>query len=289
MRGETTITEFIFAGNFTVENASQGCAGTAMSNATSKNITSSMLRKGNHSLKYNNATSGQEELYFCLKEIPSTSSPQSYSSSFYGSWEIRIVLVALASGEAFRRRKKKKSPKDDRLLEVMDSILDELKEKYSLNNKETTEVIVSRLKEKHKINKKEILEIIRNLEEIKIPISIFNKNLGALESLTKYMKENLNMTYKEISQELVRDERTIWTAYKKAYEKQTAPLEIKDDEINIPIDIFKDEELTVLEAVILYLKRKGMKYVEIGKLLDRDQRNIRTIHLNAVEKIKRNL
>ncbi len=150
-------------------------------------------------------------------------------------------------------------------------------------------MIVSRLKEKHKINKKEILEIIRNLEEIKIPISIFNKNLGALESLTKYMKENLNMTYKEISQELVRDERTIWTAYKKAYEKQTAPLEIKDDEINIPIDIFKDEELTVLEAVILYLKRKGMKYVEIGKLLDRDQRNIRTIHLNAVEKIKRNL
>ena len=91
LRGEVTTTEFIFVGNISVENASQGCTGTAMSNATSLNITSAVLQRGNHSLNYDNATSGQELIFFCITEVPSGISQQSYSSSAYGSWTIEIV------------------------------------------------------------------------------------------------------------------------------------------------------------------------------------------------------
>jgi hypothetical protein len=91
LQGEETTTEYIYANNFTVENASQGCTGTTMSNASSINVTSAILYRGNHTLHYKNATSGQEETYYCLKGIPQDCSPQSYSSAAYGSWTITVV------------------------------------------------------------------------------------------------------------------------------------------------------------------------------------------------------
>ena len=91
LRGETTTSEYIFANNFTVENASEGCSGTTLANATSTNITSAILQRGNNSLDYNNATSGQEQIYFCLKGVPQDISAQSYSSSAYGAWTVEII------------------------------------------------------------------------------------------------------------------------------------------------------------------------------------------------------
>ena len=91
LRGETTLTEFIYANNFTIENASQGCSGTAMVNASSINITSALLQRGNNSINYANATSGQEEVFFCLKGLPGGISQQSYSSSAYGSWIVAVI------------------------------------------------------------------------------------------------------------------------------------------------------------------------------------------------------
>ena len=60
------------------------------------------------------------------------------------------------------------------------------------------------------------------------------------------------MNYKEISESLGRDERTIWTAYKKATEKQKEPFRIKGVKINLPISIFENEGLTALESIIKY-------------------------------------
>ena len=92
------------------------------------------------------------------------------------------------------------------------------------------------------------------------------------------MKENLDLSYHEIAKELNRDERTIWTAFKRASEKQTEKLEPKESDNFIDANIFKNREYTPLETLIIYLREEGMKYSEIGKLLDRDQRNIWTIY-----------
>jgi DNA-directed RNA polymerase specialized sigma24 family protein len=121
-----------------------------------------------------------------------------------------------------------------------------------------------------------------------VPISIFNKKLGALETLSKYMKENLGLSYHDIGDILNRDERTIWTACKKANEKYKGKIKqrnLKDNkEIYLPMEIFGDKEFTVLEVIIFYLKEKGMRYSEIGKLLDRDQRNIWRIYSRVKKK-----
>ncbi len=282
LRGETTITDFIYAANFTVENTSQGCTGTAMVNATSTNVTSSILFKGNNSINNNNETSGQEQIYFCLKGLPPSISQQSYSSSAYGAWVIRISLVLLIP-----RKKKKKNVKDDKLIEALELILEELKEEYSLNKKEMVNIIIDKLKEKHKISKKEIVEILNNTKEVNIPATIFSKNLGGLETIVKYMKENLNMNYKEISDMIGRDERTIWTSYKKSVKKQKEPFDVKEG-AKIPIEIFKNKNLTTLESLVVYLKAKQMKFVEIASLLSRDQRNIWTIYARAAKKLNNN-
>jgi len=91
LQGETTTTQYIFANNFTVGDTNQGCGGTAMVNDTSTNVTSAILQRGNNSLNYNNATSGQEQIFFCLKGVLPGISAQSYSSAALGAWTVEIV------------------------------------------------------------------------------------------------------------------------------------------------------------------------------------------------------
>ena len=92
LQGEETPTQFIFAANLTVNNVTADCpGGTAMLNATSLNVTSTILQRGNNSLNNNNATSGQEQMFFCVTAVNPDISSQSYSSAAYGTWTIQII------------------------------------------------------------------------------------------------------------------------------------------------------------------------------------------------------
>ena len=274
-------------------------------NITSGNyvsIASANITKGNFTI--NDGTS-QEQLYVCLTFAGSELSKQAYSTKEGGAWTIRILLAVLVIGSgAGRKRKQKKKQnekqeikeraednkfKDDKLIKALSLIIDELREKYSLSKAETMNIIVKELKEKYSLSKTELSKILEIRKEEKIPSTIFKKELGALEALCKYMKENLNMSYRKIAKELNRDERTIWASYKKAIEKHKSPLEISKTENYFDISIFKNRKLTILESAILYLRERRMKYKEIAKLLERDQRNIQTIYSRAVSKLKRNV
>ncbi len=91
LQGETATSEYIYAGNFTVDSATEGCSGVAMDDSVSTNITSAILERGNNSINAGDDTSGQEELFFCLKELPQAISAQSYSTSGTGPWTIQII------------------------------------------------------------------------------------------------------------------------------------------------------------------------------------------------------
>lgn len=55
--------------------------------------------------------------------------------------------------------------------------------------------------------------------------------------------------------------------------------------VNIPSSVFCDRVLSPLEAVVEYLKDKeGFSYSEIGKILNRDERNIWTVYNRAKKK-----
>ncbi|MFH1289874.1 MAG: hypothetical protein ABIH92_00535, partial [Nanoarchaeota archaeon] len=120
--------------------------------------------------------------------------------------------------------------------------------------------------------------------EISIPLTIFSNKLGVLEAITKYMKENLSMDYHEIAKLLNRDDRTVWTSYNKAKSKKKEKIEIVKTFAWLPVSRLRNRKLTALESIVVYLKEKGLKYSEISKLLNRDQRNIWSIYSKAILK-----
>ena len=121
-----------------------------------------------------------------------------------------------------------------------------------------------------------------------IPIEIFNNDsLSSLETVTKYLKEELNYRFRDIAVFLNRSQKTIWDAYNSSKEKMSINFEIeKKISFLVPLLIFKDRSVSFLEALTEYLKDHfNLKYCQIAALLNRDQRTIWTVY-NRV-KIKR--
>ncbi|MCK5450105.1 DUF285 domain-containing protein [Candidatus Pacearchaeota archaeon] len=321
LQGAEVTTDYIYAHNFTVDNATDGCSGNTMSNATNVTILSAILERGNNTLNLANATSGQEQLYFCLKGVPSDINTQDYSSEAL-SWTIRIFLVLFVPAgrkkkgiikldkdvvesvssilNTIRKRhdlgklevvellvkwtKGKESYEGDKLAGAACLILESTMEEYGLNSFEILNAFVEEIRKKYRISRKAIRNI-EGMKAVSIPIAIFSEKIGGLEAITKYMRENLRMSYSEIGLELKRDQRTIWSSYNRAIAKNDEFLEVSDDDTCVPITILENRNLTVLESLVSYLHENKMKYSEIGKMLNRDQRNIWTISSRAMKKI----
>jgi hypothetical protein len=110
----------------------------------------------------------------------------------------------------------------------------------------------------------------------KIPLSLFsNRSLGVLEVLVKFLKENQNLTYSDIAQLLNRNDRTIWTTYKKAQKKHSQPFDAAGEKTVVPCTVFLDRSLGPLQALTLYT-RDEMKFSfnEISQMLNRDYRTV---------------
>ena len=119
-----------------------------------------------------------------------------------------------------------------------------------------------------------------------IPLSVFeNKGLSALELICKYLKEEKKLGINQIAELLQRDYRTIWTTYSKANKKRKARLIISETKLTIPVSVIADRKLSVLEAIVSYLKDEfGLRYNAIASLIFRDQRNVRATYLKAKRK-----
>lgn len=122
--------------------------------------------------------------------------------------------------------------------------------------------------------------------ELCLPISLFNNcYLSAFETIVKYLKEITGLSYREISKLLNRDERTIWGVYHNSRKKMQSDFKVGDQEPFIPILIFKDRSLSVLETITEYLKDKfNLRYCQIASSLNRDDRTIWTAYKRAKRK-----
>lgn len=70
----------------------------------------------------------------------------------------------------------------------------------------------------------------------------------------------------------------------KKHPRESIVVEMHSD-IRIPTHIFRNTSLSVLESVVDYLKEHhGLGFREIAILLDRDERNIWTVHRRAASK-----
>lgn len=191
---------------------------------------------------------------------------------------IRSNLARAATDDSGRKiavaeEKKKRSMK--KLLESLDGVLKGVNDGDYIGEAELTKLLLERVKYQYAKNK-----------EVMIPLEIFSKKLGALEALTKYLKENLDMKYSEIAKLLVRDERTIWTSYSKAKKKMGVGFVVGKVGLEMPISEFNDDRLTILERVVVYLKDEMQKkYSEISEIINRDQRNVWATYSKANKKL----
>jgi DNA-directed RNA polymerase specialized sigma24 family protein len=116
---------------------------------------------------------------------------------------------------------------------------------------------------------------------------VFKQNIGAAEALCKYLRENEGMRFSEIARLLKRDQRTVWVSYKGAVKKKEEKIEIGKTEVSIPVKIFADRRLSILESLVYYLRKKRLSNAEVAEILGRDQRNVWTLYSRALKKLKK--
>ncbi|MBA3064779.1 hypothetical protein FP803_05055 [Candidatus Woesearchaeota archaeon] len=149
-----------------------------------------------------------------------------------------------------------------------------------LNNTPYKEILFSRLKSLSKPEKIEVVSFLtEQLKENVLPVFIFkNNSLSALETIVKYLKEEHNLSYAEISRLLNRSSKTIWITYQRAKKKMPKKLKGKSD-IFIPVEIFQNRKFSVLENLVSYLKQEqSISYKEIAKLINRNYRTVLTVY-----------
>lgn len=124
-------------------------------------------------------------------------------------------------------------------------------------------------------------------ECIAIPIGICSEELGTLEAVTKYLKENRGITLTRIALILNRDPRTIWGAYNSSRQKHPEPFCDAGErtELQIPATNFSNRSLSMLENVAWHLsKNLGMPTCKIAVLVKRDYSTIWTVLHRAKSK-----
>ena len=145
---------------------------------------------------------------------------------------------------------------------------------------------LEKIKKEYKLTDKEIL--FELTKELQIPVSLFNETLSGLETISKYLKENLNLNYKTIARLLSRSEKTIWQAHFFSKRKYPQKFSIKETEFFIPVSVLGNRKLSVLESITSYLKDSlGLKFHEIASLLKRDHSTIWTVYHRSKQKTKR--
>jgi len=157
---------------------------------------------------------------------------------------------------------------------TQEKTLQQLREAYALLRKE------------HNLSYEDILQQLQQIETT-IPSSVFTRQLSGLETITKYLKENQRLELKEIARRLNRTYRTVWGAYHASQQKYPALLTASPTPHHLPLSIFSERKLSVLETITHYLRAQHkLRYSQIAKILHRDPRTIWVTEHNAQGKLK---
>ena len=155
-------------------------------------------------------------------------------------------------------------------------------------NLDTIDVFIKGVCEKYSLSNEEVLNLLSGKEKKaeSVPSYILkDTNLGVLEAVAKYMKEELDLTYHKIAQILKRDDRVVWVTYNKALSKRKEKFAVEKPFVEIPVSVFTDESLGPLESVSKFLiEELKMEYSDAAKLLNRDSRSIWACYKRATEK-----
>ena len=133
----------------------------------------------------------------------------------------------------------------------------------------------------------DLIEILKNLDLKEVPISIFKSPLSPLEALVTFLKSK-EYNFHQIGEILGRSEKTIWTTHSNSIKKLSKINEhfiLNEDGRSVPLSLFCERKLSVLENLCLYLSKEGLGLSEIGNLIGKDRRVIWTVCNRAKKKL----
>ncbi|MFA5141367.1 MAG: hypothetical protein WC471_00135 [Candidatus Woesearchaeota archaeon] len=138
--------------------------------------------------------------------------------------------------------------------------------------------LLDNLKSEFNVNSQDIISILIHAEKNFVPLEIFaDRSLSVQQALVKFMKENLDMSNKEISDSLNKDPRSTWSAYEQSKSRMKIRFEIPHSIMPLPISIFK-EKSSLLESIVLFLKNQSWQNHKIASTLNRSETTISTVY-----------
>lgn len=153
-------------------------------------------------------------------------------------------------------------------------------------SRELLRSIIRFMKMNQQLSLKELVSLYAEVSpEESVPLSIFGKGLSPSEALCRYLKDDRGLSFHEIAALLNRDDRSVWTSYSRAVGKSCEPFVPGEDEIHIPVAIFQDRSLSILEHVVSYL-RENYRYSnsKIARLTNKNPSSIATVANRAESK-----
>lgn len=143
------------------------------------------------------------------------------------------------------------------------------------------ELLVNRLLKDY--SKRALIRVIEKGDII--PLAVFNKKLGPLETVVKYLKEEQGYDFKKISEVLNRSQKTVWQAYSFSKKKFKGRLNVEFSDYDIEVSILSDRKFSILESVAMFLRdEKNLSFHKIALLLSRDDRTVWTVYSRAKKK-----
>jgi hypothetical protein len=127
----------------------------------------------------------------------------------------------------------------------------------------------------------QVLAAISNKDSV--PASVFSGTLSPLQALVTYLKDHKKNSFATISKELGRTYRAVWGAY------SDKGIKFEETSFYIPLELFENSSHSILETVVLHLKESyEMKFSEIARLLNKNDRTVWTVWNRAKKKNAQN-
>jgi DNA-directed RNA polymerase specialized sigma24 family protein len=121
--------------------------------------------------------------------------------------------------------------------------------------------------------------------EDSVPLSVFAGGLTPSAALCSYLKRERCLSFHEIAVILNRDDRSVWTSCARAERRPVRRVDMKDDDILIPLAVFQDRSRSILEHVVSYLREtRGLSNSRIARLTNKNPSAIATVANRADEK-----
>lgn len=125
-----------------------------------------------------------------------------------------------------------------------------------------------------------IINAIEENQELSLPLSLFKNKESALRLIVKYLIDEKKLTFTKTAAILNRNVQAVWCTYKAVKSKK---INYSEDYI-IPVSIFGDRKLSILESLVNYLA-EYYSYSQIGNLISKDPRTIWTVKMRAQKKL----